>query len=177
MAANLSGAAVDRDDVADRGAAVADARVERAEGELEAAAVALLDAGDERVEAPALAVDLDDVALRDALRGEPLRGGRRGAGRAGRRRGCSIAPATLARRPDGGGDRVPHAPVQRHVRRAVGADVEQRGGGAPAGERLLERRAQAGERLGRGVLEAEQRRGALEVEAGRRGDVLLEGVG
>src|SRR3954471_11856608 len=81
MAANLSGAAVDRDDVADRGAAVADARVERAEGELEAAAVALLDRGDERVEAPALAVDLDDVALRDALRREPPR--RRGAGRRG----------------------------------------------------------------------------------------------
>src|SRR3954462_9248425 len=99
------------------------------------------------------------------------------AGGAGRRLVCSLPPATLARPPDGGGDRVPHAPVQRHVRRAVGADVEQRGGGAPAGERLLERRAQAGERLGRGVLEAEQRRGALEVEAGRRGDVLLEGVG
>src|SRR3954451_20284637 len=83
MAANLSGAAVDRDDVADRGAAVAEARVERAEGELEAAALALLDAGDERVEAPALAVDLDDVALRDALRREPLPGGRA----VGRRRG------------------------------------------------------------------------------------------
>src|SRR3954449_2643701 len=124
MAAKLSRAAVDRDHVADGRAAVADARVERAEGELEAAAVALLDAGDERVEAPALAVDLDDVALRDALRGEPLRGGRRAAGRRGEEarlpprapgaraapgrgggRGGSpvgsIAPATLARRRDG----------------------------------------------------------------------------
>src|SRR4051794_41025153 len=121
MAANLSGAAVDRDDVADRGAAVADARVERAEGELEAAAVALLDAGDERVEAPALAVDLDDVAF--AMPFEVSRCVAAGArpGGAGRRLVCSIAPATLARRPDGGGDRVPRAPVQRHVRRAVGA--------------------------------------------------------
>src|SRR3954465_2134463 len=83
MAAKLSRAPVDRDHVADGGAAIADARVERAESELEAAAVALLDGGDERVEAPALAVDLDDVALRDALRGEPLRGGRPAGGRRG----------------------------------------------------------------------------------------------
>src|SRR3954447_15076530 len=102
-------------------------------------------------------------------------GGR--VGGAGRRLVCSIAAATLARRPDGGGDRVPHAPVQRYVRGAVGADVQQRRGRAGGGERLLERRAQLGERRRRRVLEAEQRRGAREVEARRRGDVLLEGVG
>src|SRR3954467_7411178 len=97
MAANLSGAAVDRDDVADRGAAVADARVERADGELEAAAVALLDAGDERVEAPALALDPDDVALRAAPRGDRLwrclarwaAAWRRARGRAAREGGSS----------------------------------------------------------------------------------------
>src|SRR3954453_15228275 len=126
MAANLSGAAVDRDDVADRGAAVADARVERAEGELEAAAVALLDAGDEGVEAPALAVDLDDVALRDALRGEPLRGGRRAAGRRGeearllhRARDASAAPGRRRRpRPTRAGA-APRSPRGRCGRAAA----------------------------------------------------------
>src|SRR4051794_23713897 len=104
MAAKLSRAPVDRDHVADGRAAVADARVERAERELEAAAVALLDAGDERVEAPALAVDLDDVALRDALRREPLRGGRGAGGRRGeearllhRGRDASAAPGRRRR--------------------------------------------------------------------------------
>src|SRR3954452_8047188 len=101
-------------------------------------------------------------------------GGR--AGGAGRGLVCSIAPATLPRRPDGGGDRVPDAPVQRHVRGAVGADVQQRGGRGRTGERLLERRAQVVERRRRGVLEAEQRRRAREVQSGRGGDVLLEGV-
>src|SRR4051795_10785832 len=71
MAAKLPSTAVHRQHLADRGAAVADARVERAQVELEAAAVALVDRGDERVEAPALAVDLHDVALRDALGREP----------------------------------------------------------------------------------------------------------
>src|SRR3954463_7455422 len=66
--------AVDREHLAHRRAAVADPRVEGAQLELEAAAVALVDRGDERVEAPALAVDLHDVALRDALRREPRRG-------------------------------------------------------------------------------------------------------
>src|SRR5919202_2680556 len=84
MAANLPArlAAVDRDDLAHRRAAVADARVERAQLELEAAALALVDRGDERVEAPALAVDLDDVALADPLRRQPAggRGPRRGSG-------------------------------------------------------------------------------------------------
>src|SRR5919202_2564037 len=84
MAANLPArlAAVDRDDLAHRRAAVADARVERAQLELEAAALALVDRGDERVEAPALAVDLDDVALADPLRRQPAggRARRRGSG-------------------------------------------------------------------------------------------------
>src|SRR4051812_36235395 len=70
----LPSAAGDREPPPHRRAAVADPRVERAQLELEAAAVALVDRGDERVEAPALAVDLHDVALRDALRREPRRG-------------------------------------------------------------------------------------------------------
>src|SRR4051794_2726581 len=100
----------------------------------------------------------------------------RWVGGAGRRLVCSIAPATLARGPDGGGDRVPDAPVQRDVRGAVGADVQQRRRRARAGGGPVERGAQVGERRRGGVLEAEQRGGAREVEAGRGGDVLLEGV-
>src|SRR4051794_13984123 len=75
-------AAEDRQHLAHRRAAVADARVERAQVELEAAALALVDRGHVRVEAPALAVDLDDVALGDALRRES-----RGGGAPRRRRG------------------------------------------------------------------------------------------
>src|SRR3954454_1365487 len=104
MAANLPGAPVDRDDVADGGAAVADARVERAEGELEAAALALLDPRDDGVEAPGLAVDLDDVALRDALRRKPLRADRAAGGRRGeearllhRARDANAGPGRLRR--------------------------------------------------------------------------------
>src|SRR3954452_13482017 len=83
MDANLPGAPVHRDDLADGRTAVADARVQRAQVELEAAARALLDRRDECVEAPALAVDLDDVPGPDALRRQP-RGGR---ARRRRRRG------------------------------------------------------------------------------------------
>src|SRR6185312_1895146 len=81
-------------------------------------------------------------------------GGRAGGG--GRRLVCSIARATLTRGPDGLGDRGPHAPVQRNVRRSLGAHVQQRR--VPAGRRgCIERRAQLGQRRGRLVDEAEQR--------------------
>src|SRR3954447_1086956 len=75
-------AAVDRQHVAHGRAAVADSRVEGAEVELEAAAVALVDRRDEGVEAAALAVDFDDVALGDPLGREPprRRPGRWGSG-------------------------------------------------------------------------------------------------
>src|SRR3954468_6052586 len=75
-------AAEDRDALAHRRAAVADARVQRAQVELEAATVALVDRRDEGVEAPALAVDLDDVALGDAFGRQPARR-RRGRRRSG----------------------------------------------------------------------------------------------
>src|SRR3954471_7290101 len=97
-------------------------------------------------------------------------GGRCGGG--GRRLVCSIARATLARGPDGLGDRVPPLPVQRDVLRPVGPHVQQRGTACG-----LQRRAQLRERLGRLVRESEQRRGTRELQAGRRRDVLLEGVG
>src|SRR3954454_24296342 len=78
MARTLSGTRppVHRDDLAHGRAAVADARVERAHVELEPAALALVDRRDVGVEAAALVVDLDDVALRDALRRQPPGGGR-----------------------------------------------------------------------------------------------------
>src|SRR3954468_18633350 len=91
-------AAEDRQHLAHGRAAVADARVERAQVELEAAAVALVDRGDERVEAAALAVHLDDVALRDALRRQPrcgrgpLRGRREEAGLLHRARDANGRP-------------------------------------------------------------------------------------
>src|SRR3954452_25383705 len=126
MAATLPGAPVDRDDVADGGAAVADARVERAEGELEAAAVALLDAGDERVGGPALAIGHADVALRDPLRGEPLRGARRAAGRRGeearllhRARDASAGPARRRRPRPTRADAAPRSPRGRCGRGAA----------------------------------------------------------
>src|SRR6478672_2568721 len=71
MAANLPSAAIHRHDLADRRTAVADPRVERAQVELEAAALALLDPRDNGVEPAPFAVDLDDVALPDPLRREP----------------------------------------------------------------------------------------------------------
>ena len=66
-------------DFAHRGGAPGDARVERAQAELEAAAVELLELRDQRVEAAAALVDLDDVARADALgrRAPRRRGGRR----------------------------------------------------------------------------------------------------
>src|SRR3954447_22570294 len=103
MAANLPSAAVHGQHLAHRGAAVADARVERAQIELEAAAVALVDRGDERVEATALAVDLDDVALGDALGRQPprgrawLRGRREKARLLHRARDASAGPGRPAR--------------------------------------------------------------------------------
>ena len=63
-------------DLAHRGRAVGDARVERAEAELEAPALLLVELGDQRVEAPALLVHQDDVAGGDALGGDPGRGRR-----------------------------------------------------------------------------------------------------
>ena len=65
------GAPPDRHDLADGGLAVGDARVQRAHAEVEAPGLALLELDDERVEAPALLVDLDDVAGRDALGAAP----------------------------------------------------------------------------------------------------------
>src|SRR3954469_25822512 len=76
----------------------------------------------------------------------PLDVSRRAAGRdgggGGRRLVCSIARAKLARGPDGLRDRRPHAPVQRDVLGAVGADVQQRRAGSA--ERPIERIAQVG---------------------------------
>src|SRR3954470_12646066 len=79
MTANLPSAVIDRDDLAHRRPAAAAARVVRPAVALEAPALALMDRGEDRVEAPALAVDLDDVALPDAFGREPP--GRRGPGR------------------------------------------------------------------------------------------------
>src|SRR4051812_43452204 len=98
MAATLPSAAVDRHDLAHRRAAVADARVERAHVELEAAGLALVDRGDVRVEAPALAVDLDDVALGDALRGES-RGGDGSRRRRGKEAGLLHRARDASERP------------------------------------------------------------------------------
>src|SRR4051794_15500994 len=96
-------------------------------------------------------------------------------GGTGRRLVCSIARATLLRVPDGLGDCRPHPPVQRDVLLPVGADEQQRG--PRAADRPAERGPQVGERRGRLVREVEQGGGPGEVEAGRRRDVLLEGVG
>src|SRR3954451_17912088 len=139
MAANLPGAPVDRDDVADGGAAGADARVERAEGELEAAALALLDPRDDGVEAPALAVDLDDVALRDALRRKPLRADRAAGGRRGeearllhRARDASAGPGRRRRpRPTRAGA-APRSPRGRCGRAAAWWSRADRRAPAPA---------------------------------------------
>src|SRR5262249_58585852 len=65
---SASGAAPDRDDLADRRLAVRDARIERAHAEVEAPGLDLLELLHERVEAPPLLVDLDDVVRGDALR-------------------------------------------------------------------------------------------------------------
>ena len=59
-----AGAAPDLDDFAHGGGAPGDARVQRAQDELEAAGLELLELGDKRVEAAAALVDLDDVARR-----------------------------------------------------------------------------------------------------------------
>ena len=61
------GAPPDRHDLAHGRLAVGDARVQRADAEVEAPGLALLELDHERVEAPALLVDLDDVAGGDAL--------------------------------------------------------------------------------------------------------------
>src|SRR6185436_15625336 len=62
------------DHLADRRGTPGDARVERPDGELEAAGLELLELGHERMEAPALLVHEHDVAGRDALRRRPPRG-------------------------------------------------------------------------------------------------------
>src|SRR4051812_14541000 len=59
--------------LADRGGAVGDARVERAQAELEAPGGLLVELGDQRVEAPALLVHQDDVTGGDALGGDARR--------------------------------------------------------------------------------------------------------
>src|SRR5215210_3417941 len=62
-------AAPDLDDLAHRGGAPGDARVERADVELEAPRLELLELGHEGVEAAPLLVDEHDVASSDSLRG------------------------------------------------------------------------------------------------------------
>src|SRR4051812_29964109 len=120
-------AAEDRQHLAHRRAAVADARVERAQVELEAAALALVDRRDEGVEAPALAVDLDDVALRDALGREPARRrrGRRGSGEEARLLHRAREPSVRPGPPP-----PPRAPPARAAR---GSPRGRGGRGAAAG--------------------------------------------
>src|SRR3954452_9800222 len=67
------GTSPDLDDLAHRGGAPRDARVERPDDELEAAGLELLELRHERVEAAALLVDEHDVAGADPLRGRALR--------------------------------------------------------------------------------------------------------
>src|SRR3954447_21758628 len=122
MAVNLPSAAVHGDDLAHGRPPVADARVERAQVELEAAALPLVDRGHERVEAPTLAIHLDDVALPDALGRQPP--GRRGTGRRSgeearllhRARDASAAPGRRQRPPPtprGAGARSPRGRCAR----------------------------------------------------------------
>ena len=85
-----AGLAPDLAHLAHRGRAVGDARVERAQAELEAPRLLLVELGDQRVEAPALLVDQDDVAGRDAL-GRRARA-RAAAAAAGVSRSGSVAP-------------------------------------------------------------------------------------
>ena len=94
---------------------------------------------------------------------------RRSAGTASTAWARSSWPASAAARRD----RVPDAAVQRDVLGAVGADVQDRRAlGSPRGRRAARRRCATGT-----WRRAVELGGPGEVQAGRRGDVLLEDVG
>jgi len=73
-----------------------------------------------------------------------------------------------------GRDRGLQLAMQRHVRATVAGDADDRRG--VAGERVGERAAQPGHVVDIGVRAAVERRRVAEVQAVRRGDVLLEDV-
>ena len=149
-----AGAAPDVDDLAHRGGAPGDPRVQRAQDELEAAALELLELADQRVEAAALLVD------RARCRPGPMPFDvvRRvdGAVASTASRVVCAASAIAARTLCGGSDGLPDAAVQVDVALAVGAHADDRrvvGGDRAAaarrGRRPRRRRARSRRRTAR----------------------------
>ena len=163
-----AGAAPDLDDLAHRRRAPRDARVQRAQRELEAAGLELL-----RARSPARGSggpSCRRARCRPRRCPWTSRAGAGGAGRRRRRSGSLAGPRTPPRYVAAGRD-VPDAPVQRDVLRAVGAHLDDRAAGPTASarsERGAERRRR---RRARSQPQPVERGGVREVEPVRRRDV------